>query len=514
MSCFKIINLGFGEYKFYYNDNNLDSISEKVQNVFFTVVYGVSLGVAIALIPIEGIIGTVASVGFSYLTLKKLTELIASYYSAPSTTNLFTERTIAALPRLGEVSEKLLSGYATRNGVESHEQKLNLIQQALQNIFISGCYCGGRAFDQVLDLIQERMRLLPELNTKILASDMFITSENQKRIQRLNEEFGNRFKVVITPEVYPYVSPTTQELSFTTQHTKGLIIDYGRGFMVGGSGIVSTWSEQEGIASPIQKESHGPTYDHLLTMKAFRDMDFVFDSSQLDGIGTRIYVEMMKLFSRFQYVTPNPIQKNWGPRLEPIILPEEVHGIQAACYVSGPETPCRDFLDEMVQQVQNARRSIVIAHLYFNPPDDLLDALIQARDRGVEITLITNKLASNSPGSHMGFASLSRLKAKSLYQGKPNVHMFEFNVPYTSYHKKVMVFDEETTLLGSSNLGFKSLNSLDYEINLKVISRDFSESILRKIESDKPLCQKVLDPMISLQTWILAKLQTLAAPLA
>ena len=105
-------------------------------------------------------------------------------------------------------------------------------------------------------------------------------------------------------------------------------------------------------------------------------------------------------------------------------------------------------------------------------------------------------------------------QAKSLYQGNPNVHVFEFDVPYTSYHKKVIVFDQETTLLGSSNLGIKSLNSSDYEINLKVISQEFSESILRNIENDKPLCQKVLDPEISFQTWILAKLQTLTAPFA
>lgn len=512
MNTVQTNNYGFGEYQLERNEFFLFHLPQKVQNLFFSCLYGFALGVSIALIPIHGFVGVAASFGFSYLTLKSLVQVVATYYRAPSTTGLFSEANMAILPRLGEISDNSISGYATKDGVESHQLKLSLIRQALRNIFISCCYSGGRAFDEVLHLIQEKMRQRPNLTASILSSVMFISEENLARINQMEEEFGNRFQTALTPKFSPYQSPTTGELVFANHHTKVVVIDSGRAFMTGGSGIVSTWSEEKGAEPAVQKESHGFIYDHFLSMKAFRDMDFVFESSDPNGIGTRIYVEMMKLFSRFRYVEPIETQINRPPLDPPLLTRERNYDLQVACYVSGPENPTQDYLDEMIQQIRNTRRTIVIAHLYFVPPQELFDALIEARDRGVQITLITNKLGSKSPGSHMSYASLSRYFGKTLYNGQPNVEVYEFDVPYTSYNKKVMIFDEETVLLGSSNLANKSLSSKDYELNLKIISREFSTRISRCLQDDKALCIKVLDPLISFRTWFLSSLQTLTAP--
>ena len=397
--------------------------------------------------------------------------------------------------------------------MESHEWKLNLIRAAKHTIFLSGCYCGGKAFDEALDLIRERMRTHPNLKTSILSSNMFITDANSERIKEMEREFGTRFSCLVTLEVFPYLSPATDSEMLCTQHTKALVIDYGAAFMVGGSGLLTPWSEQKGEIAPTQIESHGIFYDHLLTMKAYRDMDFVFQAPELNGIGTRLHVEMTKLFERFRFQEQEVLFTAWPARVEPIEMPHQIGNLHLACYTSGPEQGDTPFLDELIERVEKAEQTIKICHMYFHPPKRLLDALITASNRGVQITLLTNKLWEESPGCHATYAELSRYNAKSLFEGreKPNIGYYEYSVPYTTFHKKVIVIDGKTTLLGSSNIGKKSLES-DYEINFKVESEEFAAALNESIELDKQYCEKDTSPHISLKTRIFSSIQTLFVP--
>lgn len=504
--------LGFGEYQIDRETIFDHELIRRTQHLFFSVLNIFLMGISIAQIPTYAFFATAAAVGFCCLAVRSIWKLAASFYRAPNMQGLFSEEVEEALPACGALSENCTGGIAA-SGRESHQMKLDLIRQATRSIFISGCYAGGNAFDEVLDLILDRMEQNQRLTVHILASDMFINEENRMRIDSLKQSYSNRFYFEEVPEVFPMQSPTTDELSLSTNHTKALIIDYGRAFMTGGSGIVNTWAEQEGVGLPATTEPLGVLYDEILKIEAFRDMDFIFTSEQ-NGVGTRVYVEMMKLFHRFKYHKPEQIEEVWSERIQPADIPMGIPELQVACYTSGPESPNDQFLREIIDQVKTATRSITIGHLYFHPPKELLDALVAATNRGIEITLITNELSTTSPGAHMSYASLSRYWAKRLFEGKPkpNVAFYEYQVPYTTYHKKVIVIDHEITLLGSSNLGFKSLSSLDYEMNFKVKSPDFATRTLQSIEEDKQFCVRVENPEISLATWVLSTLQSVAAP--
>lgn len=503
-----IPSLGFGGYILPEGQTFEEmQLCTKVQKVFFACLFS-------ALAGLFSPSSLAISLAFSVLAIKSILETVGTFYRARPTQSLIPQEAQALLPPLATISNKLCSGFATRDGIESHEWKLKLIRAAKQNLFLSGCYCGGRAFDEALDLIRERMHLFPNLKSSILCSDIFPTEENRRRLKEMKEEFGHRFNCLITPEIHPFLSPTTDSLTLSTHHTKALVIDYGTSFVVGGSGMVSTWTEQKGDKPAAQMESHGFVYDHLLTMKAFRDMDFVFQSPEPNGIGTRLYAEMAKLFERFRYQEPRPIQEWQAAPMEPIEMPRQIHNLNLACYTSGPEQTSPEFLEEIIHQISEAKESIFIGHMYFHPPQKMLKALIDASNRGVKISLITNQQGDQSPGTHFGYAELSRYYAQSLFEGKekPNVDVYEYNVPYTTYHKKVIVIDRKTTLLGSSNIGSKSLGGSDYEINFKVESAEFGESVVQNLEQDKPFCTKGLSPHISLKTRILSTAQSLITP--
>lgn len=493
---------GFGAYSIP-NGQTFDEMQlwAKVTKLFFATLHTLLAVLSASILPIAACI-------FSYFAARSILELIALFYRAPPVLPSAIEND--TLP-LGVLSDLPCKGFATRDGINSHAWKLQLIQMAEHSIFISGCYCGGRAFDEALHQIQERMGFFPELKTSILSSEIFITQKNRDRIEALRREFGPRFECILTPEVFPFLSPTTDTLTLTTQHTKALIIDGGAAFMVGGSGMVTSWSEQRGTEPAAQLESHGFAFDHLLTMNAYRDMDFVFQSP-INGVGRRLNVEMSKLFQRFGGA---PLRLEFEPvALHHLTLTAPIEHLNLACYASGPEAPNEQFLEEMIAQVERAKECIEIGHLYFHPPPRLLQALIDASNRGVKISLITNRWGDKSPGSHGIHAELTRYNALSLFEGreKEYVEVFEYDVPFTSYHKKVMIFDRKTTLLGSANIGMKSLASHDYEINIKVNSREFAQAVHESLEEDKAYCVRVDSPSISLKTRVFSSFQSLCTP--
>lgn len=477
----------------------------KVQKIALAVIFSLLTIASIVLATISLPLGLLATGTCGYFTVQSILSAIGIFHRSRPMNDLFPKEVLSSLPPLGQVSPKPHSGFATSDGVESQEWKLNLIRAAKHHIFISGCYCGGQAFNNALHLIRERMRGT-ELKASILCSDWFITTENKKLIAELQNEFPNRFSCVITPEVFPFTSPTGQ-FALTTNHTKALVIDYGAAFMTGGSGMVNDWAKQTGKKEPVQFESHGMISDLLMKMRAFRDMDFVFQSPELNGIGTRFYVEMMKLFERFRGSKETPPLPPQRVEIN-LPMPRRVEQIKLAAYATGPDNRDTSFLKEIIAQIKNAKTSITIAHMYFHPTKEMLAALQEASQRGVKITLITNKRTVISPGTHLSFADLSRYYAKLI----PNLELYEFKVPYTTYHKKVIVIDGAISLIGSTNIGMKSLQAVDYEFNLKVESEPFAVSIATLLEADKELCKKNQYRNISVKTRLFSNIQSLCTP--
>lgn len=437
---------------------------------------------------------------------------IGAFKQAPPTQQLVPPSVMEKLPSLGELCTKPLAGYPTVDSTQSHIEKLNLIRKARHSIVLSGCYCGGKSFNEALELLNERMTALPDLKVFILSSTVFLTQENKKRIETLHAAHYGRFQCIETPEAFTYLSPH-KRITATTNHAKALIIDYGAEFLIGGSGMVSLWADEMG-ENPPEPENDQELYSLFLGMirlSGFRDMDFVFSSTEPNGVGTRLYVEIMKLFERYRYHKEGiqkPIECNWPASNHP--APQT--SLQAALYCTGPEQTNYHYHDEIVRQINAAESSIEINHTYFRPTKAIRKALIDASNRGVDISIITNKSDHGAPATHFFFAQLSRYFAQAIFEGrpKPNVRIYEYDVRGISLHKKAIVFDRKTTLTGSSNINKKSLENHDYEVNLKIESESFANDVLQVFEADKRLCRPLSDPWkITYRTRLVSTIQSL-----
>lgn len=116
--------------------------------------------------------------------------------------------------------------------------------------------------------------------------------------------------------------------------------------------------------------------------------------------------------------------------------------------------------------VAAARHRIQIANAYFIPDDLIIDTLIEARRRGVEIDIITpSELIDEHVVRFVGRARWRRLL-------EAGVRIHEFQV--ARFHCKYMIVDECWLSVGSANFDNRSLR-LNDEANLNVLDRKFAQ---------------------------------------
>lgn len=130
---------------------------------------------------------------------------------------------------------------------------------------------------------------------------------------------------------------------------------------------------------------------------------------------------------------------------------------------------------------ENAQARLWITHAYFAPNKALLDAMIDAAQRGVDVRMI-------APGfTDSGFILLATQSTYSRLL-KGGVRIYEHNDALL--HAKSVVVDGVVSIVGSANLDMRSFAHND-EVNAIVISRDFGaemeEIFLRDEHASSPL---------------------------
>ncbi|MFA5462169.1 MAG: phospholipase D-like domain-containing protein, partial [Sulfurimonas sp.] len=135
---------------------------------------------------------------------------------------------------------------------------------------------------------------------------------------------------------------------------------------------------------------------------------------------------------------------------------------------SGPDTQRDVFYEMLLSNIYEAKEKICIITPYFIPNGSLMEALIIARHKGVEINLITPKEANHiiinlARGSYM----------RELEENGVKIYLHEGAM----LHAKAIIFDAKCVVLGSANFDNRSL-FLNYEVATFV----YNDSIIKEIE--------------------------------
>jgi len=130
--------------------------------------------------------------------------------------------------------------------------------------------------------------------------------------------------------------------------------------------------------------------------------------------------------------------------------------------------------ERFLRVVHSARESILLTMAYFAPHDDLVDAMCAAARRGVRVKLCI-PAKSDMP--------LLTIAARSFYEDMLRAGVEIFERQFVILHAKTMVVDEAISVVGSTNLDYRSI---EYNCELSVVIRspEFGEKMAKLFDND------------------------------
>ena len=134
---------------------------------------------------------------------------------------------------------------------------------------------------------------------------------------------------------------------------------------------------------------------------------------------------------------------------------------------SGPDIPKDALYEALLNAIYSAKERIWIVTPYFVPDENITQALIIARHKGVDVKLITPRHSD-----HLLTDLVRSSYMRELYTNEIDVVLFEGEM----LHAKAMLIDEIGGMVGSLNLDNRSL-FLNYEVVTFVYSEQFIEAL-------------------------------------
>lgn len=227
-------------------------------------------------------------------------------------------------------------------------------------------------------------------------------------------------------------------------HRKLLIVD-GRMAFTGGVGIADQWSG-EGNDPDHWRDSHfrveGPAVAHF--QAAFNDNWMKMTGEVLSG-------------------------EAYFPALD------TVGTVQAQLFIASPAGGSESMHLMYLMAVASAAHTIDIAAAYFVPDELLIEALIEARKRGVRVRVLL-------PGPHLDSEAVKVASKRTwgpLLSEGVEIHVYQ----PTMLHTKLLIVDIELVSVGSTNFDYRSFR-LNDEASLNVYDIAFAMQMTSVFEAD------------------------------
>ena len=166
--------------------------------------------------------------------------------------------------------------------------------------------------------------------------------------------------------------------------------------------------------------------------------------------------------------------------------------VKVQCFKSGPTDGAENARLGYLLSIAAARKSIRLAHAYFVPDDAAVEALLEARRRGVQIEVI---VPAKTDAEIVGQASRSRW-GKLLEAG---VAFYEYQP--SLYHLKVMIVDDAWVTSGSVNFDERSFRMND-EANLNVQDPELAARLVQVLEEDKKKSRHLTAEDFNRRPWL------------
>lgn len=192
---------------------------------------------------------------------------------------------------------------------------------------------------------------------------------------------------------------------------------------------------------------------------------------QIDGPAT--LAAQLSFIEDWYWATNDLLSLSWTPYVSSsnanvIILP------------GGPADPVETISLSYVHLIQQAQTRLWIATPYFIPDLNVMSALHIAALKGIDIRIILPQKTDNWLAAHATHSYVTELS-------KQGIQFFQYQAGFM--HQKVMLIDDDTSVIGSANLDNRSLR-INFELNAIMECQDIADSVSTMLENDLEHCSK------------------------
>lgn len=169
-----------------------------------------------------------------------------------------------------------------------------------------------------------------------------------------------------------------------------------------------------------------------------------------------------------------PINASWN------IKPSDSNATVMVLH-SGPADEKHTCLLSFIALINSSTEKLWIANPYYVPPESLMDAILLASLRGVDVRIL---LPSYSDARFVMLAS--RIYQKKLLQH--GIRVYRYTEGFL--HQKVMLIDEQFAVVGSANLDCRSM-FINFEVSVIANDAGFIDDCYRMLEKDFAISREI-----------------------
>jgi cardiolipin synthase len=298
-----------------------------------------------------------------------------------------------------------------KDGIEAYERLIEMLTHAKRYIYISTYIFGDdEVTSEIIDILSIKAQAGVEVKLLIDSLGSLKLELYPATLQRLRKAGG---------EYYFFNSFVHNPIDFKMNlrnHRKSIIVD-GHTVMAGGMNIAKEY------LSPVAHD------------KLWKDLSFV-----LTGEATQHYLDIF-LFD-WEYTTSEELK----PQVE---MPAEIADMHQLVQVvpSGPDVENDAYFEAMIYAPFLAQERIWIVTPYFAPDQTIIDALIVARHRGVEIRIVVPDTSD-----HFMIDLVRNGFLRELQQEGVAVYFYKNRM----LHAKMVLVDDSFAVMGSANFDERS----------------------------------------------------------
>lgn len=421
---------------------------------------------------------------------------------------------LSALPFKENLMTEGHSVYLTKNPDETNEWKFKLVKEANASIEMSTGYSKGKVFENLLTTISEQLYYNPTIKIHLLVFQIldFVSKENHQELNGIRAQYPDRFDYCVTYETELINNEGKAYIS--EDHTKLIIIDE-KYFLLGGTNLVDQLSTNDVNKAP--PDGSLPSY---FLPRASNDMDLVGSGPTAQ----KLRKEFFELFAFHKAKEPWEQKKGEFKASKTAYFPideeekaylfafeehpETVRNVKMYGVISGPRMRLHTIGNIYEYLINHSKTSIQIGNMYFFPRESIYDALLQAVNRDVSLSVVTNGAhdeLSVSNSTRQLYGHINRMNYFPAMAGRhfsiwemfsaksstpKNTSIYELDCSGVLYHKKVMSIDHRYMIIGSYNLGMKSEEAA-FEVAVVLDSAAATKKLEAILKNDRSLSKQI-----------------------